>query len=505
MTFALTIVAGIVGYEVLRAFLVGAARRSMRAGASRFVRQNRVQLELARFVDRIWMRERIASDKIVELELLATARRTGRPVHELRDRVDRYVEEIAPDFSMASYYQFGAGISRRFVEFCFEMVVDQQAFDAQMAKLPANAVRVYVFNHRSNFDPVVIAFGLVQKVAVSYAVGEWALVWPLSSLFRSFGGYFVRRGEKDPLYHIVLERFIQLLAGQGAVTGFFPEGGLTRDGALRRPRSGLLEYIVKLRIEHPEKDIVFVPVGLNYDRVLEDRWLVADAAGHAPKRLIVRLLNLIALIAWLPVLISANLARYFTWAPPKFGYAALAFGEPLTLSSWPGGSDIHELPDDQRKEAVRLLARELLYKRVGHAIPVVPVAITCTALLEPGGGGFSDVVKRIKVVTERFRAASAPLAFGPQFAGIEERRKQKQQSQIPELDENIDDADEAELILMLSLAQLQRRRVVRWHPKDRRITVIETAVAQYYANSARHHLDPTWFDARDATSEEPKG
>ena len=91
--------------------------------------------------------------------------------------------------------------------------------------MPEDAVRVYVINHRSNIDPLVIAYGLVRKVPMSYAVGEWALVWPLDHLFRSFGSYFVRRGEKDPLYHAVLERFVQLLAGHGAVTGFFIEGG----------------------------------------------------------------------------------------------------------------------------------------------------------------------------------------------------------------------------------------------------------------------------------------
>jgi hypothetical protein len=30
-----------------------------------------------------------------------------------------------------------------------------------------------------------------EKVALSYAVGEWARVWPLEHLFRSFGSYFV--------------------------------------------------------------------------------------------------------------------------------------------------------------------------------------------------------------------------------------------------------------------------------------------------------------------------
>lgn len=499
MTTVLTVLAAVILYEAARSVAVGAIARAMRRGATRYVRQNHIQLELARFVDRVWMRERIATDKGVEQAVFDANRRTGRSIGALREQVDAYVDEIAPYFSMASYYQFGHGVARRFVEFCFEVVLDPAAFDRQAAAVPDKAVRVYVINHRSNVDPMVIAWGLAQKIALSYAVGEWALVWPLSTLFRSFGSYFVRRGEPDPLYHAVLERFVQLLAGQGAVTGFFPEGGLSRDGALRKPRSGLLEYIIKLREEHPDKDIVFLPVGLNYDRVLEDRYLVAERDGHRPRpQLIVRLWNLVAMLFWTPILVFANLARYVTWAPPKFGYAAIAFGEPLKLSEWPGGPELHALPADQRKEAVRELARELLYRRIGRAVPAVPVAITCTALLQEGGMGLSDVYARVQRVVQALRAAGAPLALGPQFDALQERRRQRQQSLIPDLDTHIDDLDEAELIVMLSLAQMGRRRVARLRRHDRTVHIHDRAVVAYYANSLRHHLEPDWLDARDA-------
>lgn len=487
------------GYELARALLVGQVRRAMRLGAIRFVRQHRVQLELARFVDRVWMRERLASDRQVEAAILDANQRTGKPIPKLREQVDAYVDEIAPYFSISTYYQLGAGIARRFVGFCFEMVVDEAAFERQSLKVPEGAVRVYVINHRSNFDPLVLAYGLMRQIALSYAVGEWALVWPLSSLFRAFGSFFVRRGEPDPLYHVVLERFVQLLAGQGAVTGFFPEGGLTRDGALRKPRSGLLEYIIKLRIEHPDREIVFLPVGLNYDRVLEDRWLAGEAKGRPAKPMfVIRLFNLLALLIWLPILIAANVLRYASFAPPKFGVAAIAFGEPLRLSDWPGGSQIHELPADERKEAVKSLATELLYRRIGHAIPVVPVAIACTALLRPGGDGFPEIVKRIKAAIAEFREAGAPVSLPASFDAIRDRKLQRPASQIPDLDDDVDDGDEAEQVLMLAVAQLARRRVIRVHRTPRRIEVLDTAVVEYYANSVRHHLDAAHLDARDA-------
>ena len=99
-------------------------------------------------------------------------------------------------------------------------------------------------NHRSNADYVVVAYVLARGVSMSYAVGEWARAWPLEYVFKSFGSYFIRRRFREPLYHAVLERYVQLITRNGVTQGIFPEGGLTRDGALRPPKIGLLDYMV---------------------------------------------------------------------------------------------------------------------------------------------------------------------------------------------------------------------------------------------------------------------
>jgi glycerol-3-phosphate O-acyltransferase len=499
MTITLTLgwlLVGLAAYELVRFLIVGTIKRWLRAGAIQFVRQHRVRLESARFIDRLWLRERLAWDPQIEQAILDAARRTGEPIPVLRHKVDRWVEEIAPYFSISTYYQFGAAVAKRFVNFCFEMVVDHEGFERQSRAVPEGAVRVYVINHRSNFDPVVLAFGLLRHVAISYAVGEWALVWPLSSLFRAFGGYFVRRGEGDKLYHAVLERFVQLLAGHGAVTGFFIEGGLSRDGLLRKPRTGLLEYYVKLRREFPEREIVFLPVGLNYDRVLEDRHLVADVAGKKPRPMLIwRLWNLVALLFWVPILIVANMLKVATRSHQKFGYAAISFGEPLRLTDWPGGSTVHSARDEDRKRIVGALGEELLYRRVARVVPVTPVAAVSVAMLRPGPMDSASLVGRIRDVVAELRATGAPFALGDAFHSIEERRKDtRRDSNIPDLDRGLLDAEEAELMLLLTVSSMLRRRVIR--KQKGAIEILEGEVVRYYANSVLHHLEPNLLLAR---------
>ena len=106
------------------------------------------------------------------------------------------------------------------------------------AQLPKDAVVIYLFNHRSNADYVIAAHALAGQVALSYAVGEWARVFPLEYLFKAFGGYFVRRRFREPLYHVVLEQYVQLITRNGVTQGIFPEGGLTRDGRFRPAKIG---------------------------------------------------------------------------------------------------------------------------------------------------------------------------------------------------------------------------------------------------------------------------
>src|SRR5207249_8502353 len=80
----------------------------------------------------------------------------------------------------------------------YRVTVDYQD-EAALERIPKRDVVVYAMNHRSNVDYVVVAYVLAYGAHVSYAVGEWARVWPLEYVFKSFGSYFIRRGFREPL------------------------------------------------------------------------------------------------------------------------------------------------------------------------------------------------------------------------------------------------------------------------------------------------------------------
>jgi len=303
----------------------------------------------------------------------------GLSEESVRRQVRKYLDEIIPHFNVLSYYKVGYNLAKILVNLLYKVSVDYQD-ERALEQIPKRDVVVYLMNHRSNADYVVVAYVLARGVHVSYAVGEWARAWPLEYVFKSFGAYFIRRRFREPLYHTVLERYVQLITRNGVTQGIFPEGGLSRDGKLRAPKLGLLDYICRTLLDPGfDRDIWFVPVALNYDRVLEDRSLIRELIleGDRPGRLA----QLVTVVSYL----ASNTVRLLTGRLKRYGRVAVNFGTPLSLRGWlkTAPSDVLSAPREQRLPELERLAREML-ARIGAIVPVTPVPLAAAALLSFG-------------------------------------------------------------------------------------------------------------------------
>lgn len=97
----------------------------------------------------------------------------------MRRQVRKYLDEIIPHFNVLSYYKVGYNVAKIVVNLLYKTSVDYQD-ERALQEIPRNDVVVYLMNHRSNADYVVVAYVLARDVHVSYAVGEWARAWPRS-------------------------------------------------------------------------------------------------------------------------------------------------------------------------------------------------------------------------------------------------------------------------------------------------------------------------------------
>ncbi len=109
------------------------------------------------------------------------------------DQVQRYAREIVPAFNAYVYFRIGYWIGKKVSQFAVPRAHRLYRRRRPRRASPEQATVVFVMNHRSNMDYVLAAYLAADQAALSYAVGEWARIWPLQQLIRSMGAYFVRR------------------------------------------------------------------------------------------------------------------------------------------------------------------------------------------------------------------------------------------------------------------------------------------------------------------------
>ena len=230
----------------------------------------RLQIRPFQQTSRRTLIDRLVFDEKVQQAATTFAQANQMPREVVHQMVERYAREIVPAFNAYFYFRIGAWLSRKVSRLLYRVRIGYSD-EAGLAAVPPNATVVFVMNHRSNMDYILAAHLAAEQAALSYAVGEWARIWPLQQMIRAMGAYFVRRGSGNELYRRVLERYIALATEAGVTQAVYPEGGLTRDGRMREPKFGVLEYMLRGFSLDGDRDLVFVPLGLNYDRVLEDR------------------------------------------------------------------------------------------------------------------------------------------------------------------------------------------------------------------------------------------
>jgi glycerol-3-phosphate O-acyltransferase len=332
-------------------------------------------------------------DAKVQEAAAAQAAAQNMPRSLATQKVREYASEIVPAFNAYFYFRIGYWLARRAAQALYRVRVGYSD-DAGLARVPPNATVVFVMNHRSNMDYVLAAYLAADRAALSYAVGEWARIWPLQQLIRSMGGYFVRRGSGDDLYRRVLERYIAMATENGVTQAVYPEGRLTRDGLLGDPRLGVLDYMLRGFDPHGERDVVFIPLGINYDRTLEDRTLLLahEPGGPHPGPIAA---------AWTTLkFVGQQVALMARSRWRRFGYACVNFGTPVSVREWAAARDLdfRRLSKEDRFARIGELARRVM-DEIGRLVPVLPVPLVATVFAHHPGRRFSEL--EIKVEAER--------------------------------------------------------------------------------------------------------
>lgn len=359
-------------------------RRRLERAVTRLNTRLTRPIEPFKLAERYDMIQRLIYDPEVTEAIVEYARKEGVPENVAFEKVRRYAREIVPSFSAFAYFGFGIRIAR-FLANALYTVRTGRHNDRVLAGVSTDKTVVFIMNHRSNMDYVLVTYLASRASALSYAVGEWARIWPLSRLIKSMGAYFIRRKSRGALYRRVLARYVAMATTGGVTQAIFPEGGLSLDGRLAPPKMGLLTYVVDAG-RRANRDIVFVPVAINYDRVLEDRVLMA-AHKRGDRRFGAKISVMVKFILtkmWLRMR-----GRFL-----RFGSAAVVFGAPLSMQEFGAERPVEDLA-------------EMLMERINEAMPQMCVPTLAGELLAAEG----PVPRETLLAVVSRRVAAAPDRF----------------------------------------------------------------------------------------------
>ncbi len=414
-------------------------RRRMERVVSRLNQRLERPIQPFKLARRHDMIQRLIYDAQIAQAINDHAREQGIPENVAFEEARRYAREIVPRFSATAYFGFAIRFARWFSRTLYRVRLGY--FDeTALNNINPDATVVFVMNHRSNMDYVLVTYLAAERSALSYAVGEWARVWPLQGLIRAMGAYFIRRKSRNALYRRVLARYVQLATKNGVAQAMFPEGGLSLTGAVRDPKMGLLKYVIDGFDAGQDRDVVFVPVALNYDRVLEDRVLTETArAGDGRFRV-----HLGHMFGFVLRQIKFKLTGRFH----RFGYAAVSFGAPLSLGSFP-------------KPNAEDVAGELI-DRIRQVVPVLPVPLVAHILARSDGAlGRPDIETQARQI-------------------VSDLAERGIHTHIPR--------DSISYAVEFGLNVLTKRKLAIKEEKTFKINTLESDLVDYYAQSIAHHF-----------------
>jgi len=255
-------------------------------------------------------------------------------------------------------------------------------------------------SHKSHVDYLVMSWILWNRgnAVPLVAAGANLSFWPLGPIFRRCGAFFLRRSFKgDKVYAASFKAYVRKLVHDGIHQEFFPEGGRSRTGKLLTPKLGMFTWQVESVLEGARNDLLFVPVSIDYEKVVESGSYSKELAGGEKKPE-----DLKALLSTPKVLAA------------RYGRIHLSFDEPISLQEFmkARGIDVAAgVTDEQKKGLVRALGNRVMYG-ISKVSTVTPHALVSTSLLAHRRRGLTqrELADRIRLLRRIAVEDGAPLS-----------------------------------------------------------------------------------------------
>ncbi len=301
----------------------------------------------------------------VFLETYSKSRKTS--IHEVRKEVENYLDEIAAKYNNTVIRTVAA-----FVGWIVNTMFDGYTVNTdglnKVKNMSLKGPLILIPCHKSHIDYLILSYLLYNNnmPCPHIAAGKNLSFWPMGPLFRAGGAFFIRRTLSGAaLYLRAFTEYIYKLLEEGFNIEFFIEGGRSRTGKLILPKLGFLSILLDCYKKGACKDMIFVPIFIGYDRVIEESSYLDELEGGQKKPE-----NFVQLLK------AGKLLK------KKYGKIYVQFNEPMSLNEFLADRDI-QLKNMTSKDQ-NAFCRNLGYRTINainDVSVVTPFSLTATAIL----------------------------------------------------------------------------------------------------------------------------
>ncbi len=288
-------------------------------------------------------------------------------VAEINKKADAYLDEIAADYSNTFIHAMAM-----MVGWIWKTMFDGVALDMEglnrVKSAAAKAPLVFVPCHKSHFDYLILSYLLFTNnmPCPHIAAGRNLSFWPMGPIFRRSGAFFIRRSFRGAkLYAKVFSEYVSMLIKQGFNIEFFIEGGRSRTGKMILPKTGFLSILMDAYKNGAGNDLMFVPVYVGYDRLLEESAILKELEGNRKKKES-----------------FGQLIRARKLLGQRHGRVYVQFDEPISLKSLLSkpGKSIQDMEQAEHQALGRNLAHRII-NSINRVSVVTPQALAACAIL----------------------------------------------------------------------------------------------------------------------------
>ena len=344
------------------------------------------------------LKESILTSDAMRAFLATYAKKEEMPIHQVRRRADGYLEEIAARYSFLTIKLF-SGLVTFLLKTMFDGVSVNRDMLQHIKDVSRRGPLILIPCHKSHIDYLLLSYLLFHNnmPCPLIAAGKNLSFFPLGPAFRNAGAFFIRRTFKGkPLYKKVFDAYIARILREGFNIEFFIEGGRSRTGKMILPKMGLLSTLIKNFRDGACEDMIFVPIFIGYDRVLEESAYLNELEGGAKE--------------------PENLSQVFRarrFLKKRYGRVYVRFQEPILFSSLLAQNDIDlgrlspaELAAMSRNVAFRVI------NAINAVTIITPHSLVASAALNLPRRRFAweDLMQAVDGYITFLYAQQAPLA-----------------------------------------------------------------------------------------------